>query len=480
MAQLVRGSEQTGGNSGYAPRFSPDGEWLIFSTTAGIRKVPAAGGTAQTIDESGGAPSWGDGGVVVFQRNGQLWIGSAEGRDARLLAAPDTVAGVYGFKWPHILPGAEHALVVLDGAASANVVDSLRLGVVSLQDGSVTDLGIAGTDPQYSATGHIVFGRAGGLVFAAPFFLAKREVTGPATLVLEDVWQGSGGATSFAVSDNGTLVYQRSTAGGGTQALLHVDAEGRTRQVPAPMDNYWYPQLSPDGQRLAVGTSQLHDGGAWLVDIATGAREQLVPEGEVGMRPEWTRDGARVLLIRESGGRREVVARSWNRSAPDQVLFRDTTLSLWEVAVGPGRSQAVLRMLQQGNNNNLFVAPGDSLTALRPFIATAASETSAAISADGRLLVYASDESGIVEVYVQPFPGPGPRIQVSVGGGEEPIWSNAANTLFYRGPSLVMRAELGGTPLQVQRRDTLFRDTFQRDNRSVHQNWTSFPGTGSS
>ncbi len=475
VARLVRGSEQLG--FGYTPRFSPDGEWLIIATAAGVRKVPAAGGTAQTISQSGSAPSWGDGGTVVFVRAGQLWIGDAEGRDARLLAAPDSAAGVYRLKWPHILPGAEYALVVLDRAIGGNLVDSLRLGVVSLRDGSVSDLGVAGTDAQYSATGHIVYGRAGGLVFAAPFSLAKRALTGPATLVLEDVWQGTEGATSFAVSDNGTLVYQRSSASGGDHMLLRVDAEGRTRQIPAPLDTYWSPQLSPNGQRLAVGTASSQGGTVWLVDMATGAREQLGPEAEMAMRPEWTRDGTRVLLIRESRWR-EVVARSWNRSSPDQVLLRDTTNSLWEIAVGPGGSPAVLRMRREGLSDDLFVAPVDSLGALRSFLATAASERSAAISSDGQRLAYASNESGILEVYVQPFPGPGGRVQVSVGGGSEPIWSNAGSTLFYRGPSSVMRAELAGIPLQVQRRDTLFRDTFLRDEygRSAHRNWDVFPG----
>jgi hypothetical protein len=135
-----------------------------------------------------------------------------------------------------------------------------------------------------------------------------------------------------------------------------------------------------------------------------------------------------------------------------------------------------MRMGGQNRSSALFVAPGDSLAAARPLVATAASEQSPAISADGRLLAYISNESTTLEVYVQPFPGLGPRIQVSVGGGTEPIWSNAGRTLFYRGPAWVMRAELGGSPLQVLRRDSLFLDSFSKDPRATHLNWDVFPG----
>jgi eukaryotic-like serine/threonine-protein kinase len=41
------------------------------------------------------------------------------------------------------------------------------------------------------------------------------------------------------------------------------------------------------------------------------------------------------------------------------------------------------------------------------------------LSPDGRWIAFVTDESGRSEVVVQPFPGPGARIQVSVTGGTE-------------------------------------------------------------
>jgi hypothetical protein len=47
-------------------------------------------------------------------------------------------------------------------------------------------------------------------------------------------------------------------------------------------------------------------------------------------------------------------------------------------------------------------------------------------------LAYRSDESGQFEIYVQPFPGPGAKFPVSIGGGTQPAWSRDSGELFYR------------------------------------------------
>ena len=475
VAQLVRGSEGTPVSSGYSARFSPDGESLIYATTTGIRRVSVTGGAAQLVEETGAMPSWGDGGVVVHVRGNDLWIGSAEGRNARLLATPDTATGVFSLRWPHVLPGGEYALVARDRAFAGNVPDSLRLGVISLKDGSITDLDLPGTDPKYVATGHIVFGRSGGLVLAAPFSLKSRTVTGAPTLLVESVWSGTGGATSFAAADNGTLVYQESSVRSVEAELTVVTADGRERRIATTGASYSSPKIAPDGRRVAVGTGATPGQVLWLIDLSTGTRERLGSGSVDGFRSQWTPDGARVVLIRQARGLMEVVSRAWDRSAPDQVLAVHSAKSIFEVAVNPSHGPIVYRA-SDNDDDNLYLAPADSLSALRPLVATPAFEASPTISADGRLLGYVSDESGALEVYVQPLPGPGPRVQVSVNGGEEPVWSKSGNTLFYRGPARIMRATIGGNPVQVLARDSLFLDRFRRDGTSLHQNWDVFPG----
>jgi hypothetical protein len=50
-------------------------------------------------------------------------------------------------------------------------------------------------------------------------------------------------------------------------------------------------------------------------------------------------------------------------------------------------------------------------------------------------MAYVSDESGHREVYLQAFPKPGDKHQVSVDGGFLPIWSRDGRELFYLHPS---------------------------------------------
>ena len=75
------------------------------------------------------------------------------------------------------------------------------------------------------------------------------------------------------------------------------------------------------------------------------------------------------------------------------------------------------------------------------FIATNAMESFPEFSTDGKWLAYCSDEGNRMTLYVQPYPGPGPRVTItSEGMPSEPAWSKRSNEneLFYRSGLKVM------------------------------------------
>jgi Tol biopolymer transport system component len=66
-----------------------------------------------------------------------------------------------------------------------------------------------------------------------------------------------------------------------------------------------------------------------------------------------------------------------------------------------------------------------------PFLTFRFWEACPEFSPDGKWIAYVSNESGLFQVYVQPFPGPGGKEQISGEGGIEPLWSRNGKQLFY-------------------------------------------------
>ena len=68
-----------------------------------------------------------------------------------------------------------------------------------------------------------------------------------------------------------------------------------------------------------------------------------------------------------------------------------------------------------------------------PVVQTKFQEMIGEFSPDGKWIAYQTTESGQFEVYVQSFPEPGAREQISTGGGSQPRWRPDGKELFYVG-----------------------------------------------
>jgi hypothetical protein len=82
----------------------------------------------------------------------------------------------------------------------------------------------------------------------------------------------------------------------------------------------------------------------------------------------------------------------------------------------------------------------------QPFLQTPFTETAPVFSPDGHWLAYMSNESGRNEVYVQPYPGPGRKYQISTEGGTEPVWNRNGRELFYRQGNNMMAVDIATRP----------------------------------
>jgi serine/threonine-protein kinase len=425
----IAGTEGAG-----TPFFSPDGRhvgFLINGTT--VRTVSLDGGPVMTLTDSanstGGA--WGSDGYIYFEVDSGVARKRASGGPTETIYNAVARSEV-GAEWPVLLPGAK-AIVFRTRRANQAPVD-YQIVAMKLPNGEPKVL-MRGVFARYSPTGHLLVASSDGKLIAVPFDPDKLEATGSPMGLLEGLGvEGSGFSVNLDLSETGTLVY---TTGGATGSRRPVWV-GRTG-VETPVDPSWQPQgvisnfaLSPDGKALAVDVIQNGVNSIWIKQLPVGPYTRLTFGDTSNMRPTWSADGRSVVYlagVTTTGG--SPVMRRADGTGSVQTLLPPKPIWGQSLQTRDGR-WLVLRssIFEPGKGNIYGMRMGD--TTLVPLADHPALEGKAAVSPDGRWLAYASEESGIFEIYVRPFPdAASARWQVSAAGGTDPVWSRNGRELFY-------------------------------------------------
>ncbi len=427
------------------PVFSPDGEWVAYVADGRLKKVRASGGASVTLADSAasgfGGAAWLDDGTLVYVSPSQQ-----EMRRVNAAGGPSTVAmssGLFlgslvggGAGMPVALPGARGVLFQLCGSScvtmSVHVLD-LRTGQEKLL---LTDVAQA----WYLPSGHLLHVRRDGVALVAPFDLGRLTITGAAVPVLEGV-QITGGFALLVWSPSGSLVYAHGAGGSTDNAMIRVSRDGAITQI----DTAWHGDfnsiaLSPDGHRLAVGVGS---GGAlniWIKQLDRGPSTRLTFGGQ-DRRPFWSPDGRTVAYVRDSNNTSAVYGRPADGGGQDRLLVRLDRLIQEGEWSHDGRWILVRTDNGQAGAGDIVAVPVSGGGSPVPVAASPFTELHPALSPDVRWLAYTSNESGINEVYVRPFPDPqGGRWQISNGGGAEPRWSRDGRELFYLDGDLRLNA----------------------------------------
>jgi Tol biopolymer transport system component len=438
---------------GFGPFFSPDGESVGFFTLSGgqaaLKVISITGGVARTVVQdsvaSFGGADWGDDGQIYFTAaNRGLARVQASGGPVSQISVPDTASGYTETDFPDVLPGSQHALVMLwRGSIGAN-----HIGLVDLATGAVTDL-TTGTYARYVAPGFLAIGTADGRVLAARFDARKGRLTGAPVPLLERVQvEGTNGTAQFAVSATGVIVYERET--GGRDGLVWVDRSGVITPVDSTLQGFFpHLALSPDGSQIAVTRSESGESQVWVKQLATGAITRLSFDVHNAYRPVWTPDGRKVAFLATRSGRRG----GWMRRADGSDSVRSAVpgdLRLDEILFGPRGRFILLRSEGTGpGSRRLLVFEVGRDTIPRLLIQSRFDHYGMTLSPDGNWLAYVSEESGTPEVYVRPFPTvDSARFTISVGGGSEPLWRRDGTELFFRSS----RGDMFAVPVTAGRR----------------------------
>ena len=431
-----------------APFVSPDGSWTGYLDRSRRRlmKIAEVGGPASVIcDLPAGATatrgtSWGPDDTIILGLGGSsttdqsargLWRVSATGGVPTQLTTPDAENGEWAHQWPDILPGGQAVLfTVLRDRSSA---ENGQLAVASVESGNHRVLLAAGNNPHYLSTGHIVYA-IGSTLYGVGFDVGRLEVTSEPVPLVEDVRAKAGGATNFAVSDDGTLVYSEGGLVNDGFSMVWVDRSGNREYLEVEGDSLFRsPRVSPDGTRIAVTRFDPETGNRdiWIYDLTAADFSRFTFDVSRDDHPMWTPDGSRIAFASERGGGQGIYVKNADGTGQVERLL-DHADPVAPYSWDPSGSLLVYEVESSPRTIHVLSLDGDK--ASHPLLADPNYDQGApSISPDGRWIAYHSNEFGQDEVFVLPFPDVGRgEWQVSIAGGREPTWSRDGDELYYR------------------------------------------------
>jgi len=278
---------------------------------------------------------------------------------------------------------------------------------------------------------------------AQSFDAARIQLTGEPVPLAEGVQYGAvSGRADFAASENGVLAYRHASVAP-PRTLVWVSRNGTEQSVAAPARNYANPRFSPDGRRVAV-TLETQEDQIWLYDLARQTLTRFTFEGTSNDVPVWTPDGRRIAFYSTKEGPNNLF---WQMADGTGGLERLTTHEYGEQprSWSPDGQLLAFTRIDPATRRDIWVLRMSDRKA-EPFLRTQFTEGAAQFSPDGRWLAYVSDESGRPETYVQPYPGPGGKWQISTEGGTEPVWNSNGRELFYRNGDKMMAVDITTQP----------------------------------
>ena len=456
-------SEQAlaGTEGAFSPFWSPDSRFIGFFTLDGkVKKIDPTGGPAVTICDAVSAAGVTGG---TWNQDGVILVGSAQGiqRVSASGGVPQPVVKGPGPSptqlLPWFLPDGRSFLFRV-GSANNPAGSEIRLALLDSNDSTVI---VKDASQAMYAQGHLLFTR-GGTLMAQTFDLGRKQLVGDPVPIAEGLQTGGGGNSTFSVSTNGVLVYQPGFFTFRTK-LTWFDRAGKASGNVGSDANYGDIALSPDGRQASVTTYNLtmrnSGGDIWLFDLGRNVPVRFSFEDKgVATTSIWSPDNKTIVFNSSRKGRLDLYLKASTGTGGDDELLVDDADKYPLSWSSDGKF--ILYRRNSANSIHLWVLPTTADRKPFPFMNTRFNEDMGGFSPDGRWIVFRSNESGRAEIYAAPFPGPGKKVPISLGGADlagDPQWRG--REIFYiasDGKLMAVPVNGSGTELEVGTPKTLF------------------------
>jgi hypothetical protein len=408
------------------PFWSPDSSQFGFASQGRVKTASVNSGSAQSVYELGASNpffrgTWNEDGVILAAYNTFTGIYQlAGGTSKRILDG-------YG---PVFLPGGRKLLYQTVGVNPKVVLGSLDTPAASHRAVMASERSMFQYVAEDEAQGWIVQNRQG-ILMAQRVLIHDGTLAGDAIPLTE-------GVTTWAASRD-VLAYRQGTVASNSNQLIWWDRTGKKLGELGRPQNVANVFLSQDGKTALIDRNE-NGQHVWYGDTTRGAFARanpgetpeyagvIAPSGRIAFTYVAEQSAGDIYSTPAPGsGAPEAWVINGNMKHPN-AFSADGKYLIYDEHNGP--------QLQ-----DLWIVPTEAAAGgVRkpiPFLVTAADETFARFSPDGKWVVYSSNESGRRDVYVRPFapdknPAAGPgKWLVSTEGGDKPNWSRDGKFIFY-------------------------------------------------
>jgi eukaryotic-like serine/threonine-protein kinase len=438
------------------PFWSPDSRSVGFFADEKLKRIDIGGGSAQELATVGlgFGGAWNNDGVILFSSPGSpiFRIPATGGEPAVAVTRLETPQQQHHY-FPAFLPDGRHFLYYVLGSPEARGV------YVGQLDGSQTRRLLDADAPAvHASSGHLLFVRQA-MLFAQQLDPIRLELTGNQVPVAERVTVGFGPPfAALSASAAGPLVYRS-----GSARFLHLvwfDRSGKEiGRVGGPDSlDAISPALSPDDRRVALFRVVNGSVDVWLLELGRSVATRFTSDAANDTGPLWSPDGTSIVfssnrkgvidLYRKpavgAGSEEPLLTTAQNKFATD--WSREGRFLLYE-STDPKTSSDIWALPMDGDRPSTGSGRPERAEGRKPFpvVQTNFDERGGQFSPDGKWIAYQSNESGLWEIYVQPFPGPGGKSLISTTGGVQARWRPDGKELFY----IALDSRLMAVPIRV-------------------------------
>lgn len=411
------------------PFWSPDGNELGFFADEKLKKITISGEETETLCDAahphGG--TWGKNDVILFsaKAGASVYRISSKGSTATAVTSPTQSEASYRF--PSFLPDQQHFVFY---AINNNITES-GVYVGSLNSKETHRLVVSDSGGVY-INGHLIYERAGTL-WGQAFDADHLKITGEAFPISEKLWYNAliTGLSAFSAG-NDVLSFRS----GGVQKTRFVwfDRTGKELEEVAIPGVYFEPSLAPDEKHISLSAMYFQNvmSDVYTLDLLRGTFTRFTFEPEAELTSLWSPDGKYIVYSSfPEGG---IFKKLANGTGTAELLLKLSIFGIPEDWSLDGRYVSFSKLDFKTFTSDVWILPMDGSRKPFPYLETKYFENDSQIAPNGKWLAYTSDESGRSEVYVQSFPVPGNKVQISTSGGVCSKWRRDGKELFYVSP----------------------------------------------